>query len=36
MIHIWKFAFSLLLPELYFLIAAKVVKLVADVVALCR
>ena len=33
MIHLWKFAFYLRLPELYFLIAAKAVNLVADAVA---
>ena len=32
MIHLWKFAFYLWLPELYFLIAAKAVNLVADVI----
>ena len=32
MIHLWKFAFYLRLPQLYFLIAAKAVNLVADVI----
>ncbi len=33
MIHLWKFAFYLRLPELYFLFAAKAVNLVADIIA---
>ena len=32
MIHLWKFAFFLWLPEFYFLIAAKAVDFVADVI----
>ena len=32
MIHLWKFAFYLRLPELYLRIAAKAVNLVADVI----
>ena len=32
MIHLWKFAFYLPLPELYFLIDAKAVDFVADVI----
>ena len=33
MIHLWKFAFYLRLPELYLLIVAKAVNLVADIIA---